>query len=299
MTEYVIVVRVYRRVLVKQSTRCRLVCFQMPISGDVDGFLFELLLLKPTPSLPGEKRPSGQNETLENRHCHRRPTLKVLEDSKQEMGIISADGGSAVETRNGVDGACQAVSGGVSGSTLVGAVALLLWEVAHRWRTMESPLFDSSGSVVGTIKMAARILGRGDRKAGHALSLECSVGASRKGAMGHPPEGETEMADGASPGQVVRDCRLVQDSMQTPACCNHGDGSRFASPAGPESWGNTSGTGLPGTETAVLEERPLTRECETTPRAEIIYRGIRLPYRWFRSSSAASMNEALRETLGG
>ena len=37
---------------------------------------------------------------------------------------------------------------------------------------------------------------------------------------------------------------------------------------------------------------------DAPPRATILYRGLCLPFRWFRSSSPAAMDKALRETLG-
>lgn len=43
---------------------------------------------------------------------------------------------------------------------------------------------------------------------------------------------------------------------------------------------------------------PPTLTKEEVPRATIIYRGLRLPFRWFRSSSAKAIDRSLRETLG-
>lgn len=260
----------------------------------MDGILLELLLL-PTPSLPDEKRCSGHNENPSNRHRYLHPALRKPEDYKQETGAVST-GVSAVDENNGAGEARHAVSGDSSGRTLVGAVALLLSDVATRWRTTGSPLFDSAGSVVGTIKMAARVLGGGDDEADRGVALERKVAAPVT-AVERAPTGRVDKTKYPSQRKVVQDYRRVQDSTQTPSCCSHG-GSRFTPRAGYESWGNAPREALPAIAT-VLKERPLARDSEMTPRAVILYRGIRLPYRWFRSSSAAAMGKALRETLGG
>lgn len=266
----------------------------MPILDDVDGILLELLLL-PTPSLPDEKRCSRQNKTPANRHCYRHPALRIPEDCKHETEAVRT-GVPAVDENNGAGEARHAVSGGSSGRTLVGAVALLLSDVTTRWRTMESPLFDSAGSVVGTIKMAARVLGGGDDEAGRGTALERKVAAPAT-AVERAPTGGVDKTKIKSHRKVPQNYRRVQDSTQTPTCCSHG-GSHFTHRAGHEPWVSAPRESLPEIAT-VLKERSLARDSEMTPRAVILYRGIRLPYRWFRSSSAAAMGEALRETLGG
>lgn len=131
----------------------------------------------------------------------------------------------------------------------------------------------------------------------------------------------TELKEGVFSGQEnqtkarKKSAAAAAASSSATACCNHGRGrgesipytSNDVSRTGKQIGrlaGSTTGTvekpvapvGLAVAAVATAAAAAATNE--TPPRATILYRGLCLPFRWFRSSTPAAMDEALRETLG-
>lgn len=98
-----------------------------------------------------------------------------------------------------------------------------------------------------------------------------------------------------------RDHREGSASASASPHCGGRRGTSRRVGTGPGQWdcGEKLGHTCDTTE-ADAKGRPLVsvREDEMAPRAVILYRGVRLPFRWFRSGTAREMDEALREMLG-
>lgn len=130
----------------------------------------------------------------------------------------------------------------------------------------------------------------------------------------------TELKEGVFSGQEnqpkarKKSAGAAAASASATTCCNHGRGesiqytSNDVSRTGEQIGrlaGSTTGTvekpvapvGLAVAAVATAAAAAAATN-ETPPRATILYRGLCLPFRWFRSSTPAAMDEALRETLG-
>lgn len=277
------------------------------------------------------------------------PNPSALESTSARSGPekSSPDGGVSLKSVRGRDSrACM----------LVGAVALLLSEVVDTWRTMESPLFDSAGGVVGKIKLAARVSGLEirdtqetsrvqdavEREITHEVVKENST-AQVKGVqtVRVPGRVETVAVAAASPGKPVRPARVMSSIEQNPESspqqkvktraggrnhkqgltdtsgsrcrtCTRGRDSKVAyahSSHGGEHCNDGTRPGVfPSTvaAAAVASEgtagedgsSSIVKAEAMTPRVVVLYRGVRLPFRWFRSGTVRGMEIALRETLG-
>lgn len=271
--------------------------FQMSILPDVDGVLFELVLSKPL-SLGGRVGYDLQMCSVTKRGTRREETTSDLNGTTPAAGI---DG-------DGTPPACggQAPSNNPQNPphdfacVRVGAVALLFADVAaNTWRTLESPLFNSTGGTIGRIKMAARLLG-GPREAyGNAGSGDTSTAVNdvATAAVAGTPAGSP-----VSPTQEIEDflSALRNNEMgghnprpsRTPTCRSHARADFLEGV-------DTSSSRKNKQSTAVWTEGGRwKRDFEMTPRATILYRGLRLPFRWFRSGTSTALDEALRETLG-
>lgn len=197
-------------------------------------------------------------------------------------GVIAADGMQWEEDLGSTD------------HTRAGAVALLLSEVVDAWRTLESPIFDSAGSISGHIKISARIrTGTG--------TAECAAGAinsstaKKNGATvatktARPTLKEEESTEKPATEASARPFLAAS----TPKCCHqHKKGH---SPC--NTLLRTVENGDKVSDLTPTKEALLARKVEVAPRVAIFYRGLRLPFRWFRSSTAAAMDKRLRGTLG-
>ena len=332
----------------------------MPIFPGVDGVLFELLLVTP-PRDPVDGcdglQPadldggSGSARALRRTHLERSSTETTTAKKRSEPKKASVGGGETSLGESEGERKKSAALGGRLGvgrtaadsrssCTFVGAVALLLSEVVGAWREMESPLFDSAGSVAGTIKLAARVLegearrsqqgaankaalqeGGGDT--GVAEALETAAGRSKTESVTVATgmlaaSAKTEAA--ASPlatSELVRsrdDVVSPVDHMARPSggpcerrgepappspCCDRSRGSCRGS-RGPATAEPAEQRGFARCAAAAPEVHQLEpfRADEMAPRAVIIYKGVRLPFRWFRSGTAKGMDEALRDVLG-
>lgn len=335
----------------------------MPIFPDVDGVLFELLLVA-TPRDPVEGcaglqstdaigdsgstcgsacgRPihlevPGKVAKAANRRSER--NARGVGGGEPSLGESEAEGKSAAATSDRLADDRTTVDPRGRSCTFVGAVALLLSEVVGAWREMESPLFDGAGGVAGTIKLAARVLdgdaGRAqqadktavvqernrDKGGEEALetaaahratepeSVEAGVSAAhaKTEAVG-PPLASSGLArshvDDVSPADRMAKPRGGRRerrgaSAPTSPCCDRSRG-RCGDSRGPASVGPAEQRSSSSCTAAALEARQLepVRADEMAPRAVIMYRGVRLPFRWFRSGTAKGMDEALREMLG-
>lgn len=183
----------------------------------------------------------------------------------------------------------------------VAAVALLLSQVAQDWRTMESPLFDTAGDVVGRIKTAARITGcqAADTLLKQAATLK---GSEAVNAM-HDPETEKNIGERlSSPDKRKRGHR-------TCAMCCRG-GRLCCRPA--QFYSKRTAA-----EICRISQRPDLPDVRHTPSRHedihpvsersggrvlhlviIEYRGLKMPFRWYSGTSAEAIDTSLRETLG-
>lgn len=319
----------------------------MPVFPDVDGVLFELLLVtvprdpvdgctgpQPTDAMDNIGSTSGRPTHLVGPCTVEAPNGRS-ERSAGIGGDETSRGDSEVEaksvaTSNRLGGDRTTDSGSCA---FVGAVALLLSEVVGTWRDMESPLFDSAGGVAGTIKLAARALG------GQTQDAETPVGRESTRSTGKPEAIKTVHHDteskGMAEGESVEKAAAVAvtsvpatserarghnnrvspvDSRakfrggrqegrdasppKSPRCgrsCGSCRGSRGPAPTEPpeqQSFSSRTGVALEGRHFGPV------RADEMAPRATIVYRGMRLPFRWFRSGTARGMDEDLRELLG-
>lgn len=308
----------------------------MPILPGVDGVLFELLFLGAPlqgrdglqPTEPKESSNNATDGGKEQDTVAHVSAEKTIPSQRRRPGTGSALDESDCLANDGV--------GDFRPCVFVGAVALLLSEIAGGWREMESPLFDRAGGISGTIKLAVRKLG-GDPQETEAADAvlanesakpedgqETARSTMPQGAEGSAGPGEASAATGAAgsplstperggrddgnyfiPKQSTdvregqRDCR-GQSASPSPGCC-HGRGSARGGRLSPAELGFAEHRGAMNTTAAANEENlsgAVTAD-EMAPRAVIIYRGMRLPFRWFRSGTARGMDEALRETLGG
>lgn len=326
----------------------------MPILSDVDGVLFELLLLA-TPRHADDERDRSQSAKPVDSNS----TSGGFPVQLDRLSVANNDdlhheryAGTGVGVReNGAPGGgvvCPAHVDGLETDQdknprpclLVGAVALLLSEVADVWREMESPLFDSAGGVAGTIKLVARVL-RGDSDgkkriestawdetpntmsgaqnptaAAHqetcltrtavrvSASPSAEVGLATPFAVARPTSTEGGTAAACPPRtRDGRDRRRVhrEGSVSGSPCCGGHWGSSRRGRPGSGQWGCAEQLGLLRSTAAGKEKRrPSVPEKadETAPRATILYRGLKLPFRWFRSATVREIDEALRETLG-
>lgn len=347
----------------------------MPILPDVEGVLFELLLLAARPG--SSHRHSGpQPIDIGNNLGGVGSRSRSTPDQPDGHGIGNASGDrnrqEDADSHASTANATPSRRGGETRSTdadfclgsdrgkdtraciLVGAVALLLSEVVDTWRTMESPLFDCAGSVVGNIKLAAKVSGLetrypqkasgaeqsetihdvvhvGDTPAAHEIRSTTSAvphgGATVAVASSSPeksakPRGvmaKTEQHAATPPyptGKSQGERRGRQEGSAHPSgsqCRNRRRGSSsdgrdgFSSPGGGRrndqsrqgDFPNIAVAAAAAAERAADEDGwSLAEAEETNPRAVILYRGVRLPFRWFRSGTAESMEVALREMLG-
>ncbi|CAM9397299.1 unnamed protein product [Ectocarpus fasciculatus] len=301
----------------------------MPILPDVDAILFELLLVSKPPyandgcgNNPEKTDTTGSSGSVpmcrerlgpaNPADYHRERTGATERGCKTpRSGGAEVGGAVSVHLKDGPNRESQP-------RALVGAVALLLSEVVGAWRTMESPLFDMAGGVAGRIRMAARIVGRPN--AGPGGPLECERRRSRGDTKGGEPPSALE-DDDCTPTRLPaaevagRDgpCgrRRESDFSPTAPCCGRQQGRG--------SGGRSSRGGLPpfsrseepaeaaaergdlprGAPAAVKVGCCSTVEAdEMVPRAVILYRGMKLPFRWLRSGTARLMDKALREMLG-
>ncbi|CAM9135888.1 unnamed protein product, partial [Hapterophycus canaliculatus] len=321
----------------------------MPILSDVKGILFELLLVAAPPrtsdghsgpqqtdiadsvrikgshssSTPGQLDGYGTGNTLGHRHRE-----KDADSNASTAEATPAQ--SRGEKSSTGDNICLGIGRDRDsrGFILVGAVALLLSEVVDTWRTMESPLFDYAGNVVGKINLAARVSGVEIRDAQETTEVQGPVENEityrvKKSTPAAPKKlaSSIEQRADSSPEQMAKSREKgygpPQGSVYATGslCCNrdHGSCSRgrdpYSASHGYEPCNDGAGHGgLPSSAAAaaamaegVTDDEGCSlvmKAKEATPRAVILYRGVRLPFRWFRSSSAGSMETALRETLG-
>lgn len=307
----------------------------MPILPGVDGVLFELLFL----GTPLHERDGLQ--PTEPKDC----SNNTSDGGKEQDTVAQISAGKATlsqrrpEEEGASDGSDCLANCRVGDSrpcVFVGAVALLLSEIASAWREMESPLFDAAGSTSGTIKLAVRMLGRelqGSKAADAVLANESAKDEDgrevERTATAHAAEGSTGAAEASAARNAARvplstperermdegyflrpkqstgiregqrDCR-GQSASASP-CCRHDRGSDSLGRLPPAELGVSEHRGAMNTTAAATDEKAsagVTAD-EMAPRAVIIYRGMRLPFRWFRSGTARGMDEALREALGG
>ncbi|CAM9935619.1 unnamed protein product [Ectocarpus sp. 4 AP-2014] len=298
-------------------------CIGMPILPGVDAILFELFLVaKPAYTNHG----CGNPETTDTigsggsvRTCRDRlgPANPADHHREQQQGSGPTEGGC--KTPRG--GGAQVYPNRESQPyALIGAVALLLSEVGA-WRTMESPLFDIAGAVAGRIRMDARIVGRPNAGPGGPLEGERrrSCGDAKRG---EPPSAledddctptrlpAVEVAEAERGGPCG--CRRESDFSPTSPCGGRQHGRRGSGASG--SWGGLPqfSQGEDPAEAAAEQGNslggapaPAKVGCcsrvgagEMVPRAVILYRGMKLPFRWLRSGTARLMDESLREMLG-
>ncbi|CAN0535812.1 unnamed protein product, partial [Ectocarpus sp. 12 AP-2014] len=297
---------------------------QMPILSGVDAILFEIfLVVKPTYTNHGCDNPEttgtiGSGGSVPMCRDRRGPANPADHPREQQQVSGSTEGGCKTPRGGGAQVDPNRDSRPYA---LIGAVALLLSEVVGAWRTMESPLFDIAGGVTGRIRMAAKIVGRPNSGPGGFLEGE------RRRSRGDAKRGEPPSAlqgDGCTPtrlpaAQVAeaerggpRRCRRESEVSPTSPCCGRQHGRRGSEASG-------SRGGLPPfsrsedpAETAVEQGdllggasvaakvgcRSRVGTDETVPRAVILYRGMKLPFRWLRSGTARSMDKSLREMLG-
>lgn len=183
----------------------------------------------------------------------------------------------------------------------LGAVALLLAEVADMWRITESQLFDDAGGVRGTIKLGARFLRRSRR----IVTATC---ARKIPAILRTPRDTTEVSRvterNQGPATAVprlRHAGRLTRNGETPTSRNYAsrlpdeDGSPGRA-AKKDAIGRINMSG--GALTLKNETFCRRKDQGRAPRAKILYRGLCLPFRWFRSSSEAAVRKSLRGALG-
>lgn len=315
-----------RRIRVVFST------LQMPILPDVDAILFELLLVANPPYTNDGCGNPQTTDTIGSSSstpiCRDRPGPANPADYRREQEDSGSTEGSCKTTRSGGAQVGGAVSARLEDApnresqplALVGAVALLLSEVAGAWRTMESPLFDIAGGVAGRIRMAARIVGRpnsgpggpveGERRRGHGDTKRGEPPSALEDddctPTRLPSAGVAAAERGGSCG-----CRREPEFSPTAPCCGRqqGRGSGVSGRRGgpppcshseePAEAAAEQGD-LLGCAPAEMKVGCCLRvgAVEMVPRAVILYRGMKLPFRWLRSGTARLMDKALREMLG-
>eukprot|EP00752_Nemacystus_decipiens_P015676 g13990.t1 len=325
----------------------------MPVFPDVDGVLFELLLLA-TPRSPRNVCTGlqstdsiGDSGSTKDPHSNleRLCTVKAANGRSERSSSVGVGETSLGESDvEGKSAACGNSLGGdrtadSRSCILVGAVALLLSEVVGVWRDMESPLFDKAGGVAGTIKLAARFV-RGE--AGGVQEADNTSVQDREKSIGgaeametaaHTRKESMSMAAGvsaaktaakavASPAATSGPARSHNDdvspvnhtakarsdrrerqgkSAPTSPCCTRNRGSLRGGrgqAASVEAVVHRNFMGCTRTGGLEAPQLELVRADEMAPRAVIIYKGVKLPFRWFRSGTAKGIDAALRETLG-
>ncbi|CAM9401236.1 unnamed protein product [Ectocarpus sp. 8 AP-2014] len=299
----------------------------MPILPGVDAILFEIFLVaKPTYTNHGCGNPEttdtiGSGGSVPTRRDRLGPANPADHHRQQQQGSGSTEGGCKTP---GSGGAPVDPNRESQPYAVIGAVALLLSEVVGVWRTMESPLFDIAGGVAGRIRMAARIVGRSN--SGPGGPLECERRRSRGDAKRSEPPSALEDDDctptrlqAAEVAEAERGgpcgCRRESEFLPTSPCCGRQHGRRGSGGSG----GSGSRGGLPpfsrsedpaqvpAEQGDLLGGAPAAAKVgccsrvgavEMVPRAVILYRGIKLPFRWLRSGTARLMDKSLREMLG-
>lgn len=253
--------------------------------------------------------------------CHDRlgPATPADFHREQQQGSGSNDGGCNTPRSGGAQVGPNRES---QPRALVGAVALLLSEVVGTWRTMESPLFDIAGGVAGRIRMAARIVGRPNSGPGGPLEGERrrSRGDAKRG--GGPPSAleDNDCTPTMLPAAEVAEaelgrpcgCRRESEFSPTSPCCGRQHGRRGSGASGSRGglppFSRSEDPGEAAAEQGdLLGGAPAAAKVgccsrvggdEMVPRAVILYRGMKLPFRWLRSGTATLMDTSLRELLG-
>lgn len=305
----------------------------MPIFPNVDGVLFELLLftpprdsvggctgLQPIGTASDGGSTSGTPIPLK-RTCTEKAASCRSERNAGFCGGETYPGGSEAKGKNVAIGGCLGGDRSTDSRSCIflGAVALLLSEVVGAWREMESPLFDSAGGVAGTIKLAARALGgevsrtqeaeatavrESLARVGGAEGVKIAAhqgtesgGTATSGLARSVTGGVSPMSRIATPRGGWRDSRGA--SAPASPHCDRSRG-RCRGSRGPAPIEPTQQLGFSGCTAVAMEGGHFdsATEDEMAPRATIIHRGVRLPFRWFRSGTARGMDEALREVLG-
>lgn len=283
----------------------------MPILPDVEGILFELLFFLPhsvngnnldepeQPTTLSVRAGQGNSHTYNNITHKSQPPRSNDQHRTSAIGDPFGDDDSSPEQRvnrssvdllepdrNGRDPALPI-------TVHVAAVALLLSQVDQTWRTMESPLFDSAGAVVGRVKAAARITRRQTIPNG----LDEATGLD--GSEQHFPEPKLKTAKrekrASTKGHTCDE--KYERHMKSRSCC--GGGSRCSRSVEVSQLPDLPDLRhLPAIEEHI--QSLVERIGERVPQsATIIYRGLRMPFRWYRTGSAEAIDKSLRETLGG
>ncbi|CAN0183327.1 unnamed protein product [Ectocarpus sp. 6 AP-2014] len=296
----------------------------MPILPGVDAILFEIFLVaKPAYTNHGCGNPEttdtiGSGGSVPTRRDRLGPANPADHHHEPQPGSGSTEGGCKTPRSGGAPVNPNRES---QPYALIGAVALLLSEVVGAWRTMESPLFDIAGGVAGSIRMAARIVGRPN--SGPAGPLEGDRRRSRGDAKSSEPPSALEDDDctptklpAAEVAEAERGgpcgCRRESEFLPTSPCCGRQHGRRGSGGSGsrvgllpfsrsedpaevPTEQGDLLG-GAPAAAKVGCCSR--VGAVEMVPRAVILYRGMKLPFRWLRSGTARLMDKSLRQMLG-
>lgn len=168
---------------------------------------------------------------------------------------------------------------------------------------MESPLFDTAGTVVGKIKTAARITGC---QAADTLLKQAttSKGSEAVNAMYGPETDKNTGERVSSPdkrkighGTCAMWCRGERP------CCRHAEFS-YGKRTTAEICRMSQRPDLPDLRLAPSMQddiRPVSgRSGERVLLSVIIeHRGLKMPFRWYSGTSAKAIDTSLRETLGG
>lgn len=280
----------------------------MPILPDVEGILLELLFFLPHSVNDSNLDGTEQLTTLSvrtgriNSHIYNSnnipKSLSSRPNGQHGNSAISdpcADSDTSPEqwsNENNID-FLEPVQRHESLTVHVAAVALLLSQVGQTWRTMESPLFDSAGTVVGRVKTAARVTGRRAIRSG--LNETTSLGGS--GRLYPEPHLKTDKTNEQAPTKGHMSEAEYRGRTKSRRCC--GGASRCSR--------STELSRLPDLpdlrRLPAIEEDiqpPLERSVKRIPQSvTLIYRGLRIPLRWYCTGSTKIIDKSLRETLGG
>lgn len=240
---------------------------------------------------PGRFSTAGvATDNVSNRRVH---AERVSTNKDSTAGVSTGRVSPAGVSTGRVSTGSVSTEGASSARACVGAVALLLSEVAANWRTMESPLFDSAGCVVGNIKMVARVEGT---VTAAKPNTAAAVVVKAAGTAEEPPSMEFQEGawshqkqpqGGLSLAVPPRACFYRNRGVSTPVSSITPSGGldRLAGSTGGEVEQHTA-----------VQHVPV--DSEMPPRATILYRGLCLPFHWFRSSTVEAMDGALRDALG-
>ncbi|CBJ28759.1 hypothetical protein Esi_0119_0081 [Ectocarpus siliculosus] len=297
---------------------------QMPILPGVDAILFEIFLVaKPAYTNHGCGNPEttdtiGSGGSVPTRRDRLGPANPADHHHEPQQGSGSTEGGCKTPRSGGAPADPNRES---QPYALIGAVALLLSEVVGAWRTMESPLFDIAGGVAGRIRMAAIIVGRPNPGPGGPLEGERR--RSRGDAKRSEPPSALEDDDctptrlpAAEVAEAERGgpcgCRRKSEFSPTSPCCCRQHGRRGSGGSGsrgglPPFSRSEDPAGIPAEQGDLLGGAPAAAKVgccsrvgavEMVPKAVILYRGMKLPFRWLRSGTARLMDKSLRQMLG-